>query len=73
MLGMPSSVIRRACISLAHAREGRAALSKAHSCAMNTNVWALLRLASAQLPNTLSATASSTKRSLAGHPVATDE
>jgi hypothetical protein len=58
---------------LAHAREGRAALSKAHSDGMNANVWALLRLASAQLPNTLSVTANSTKRSLAGHPVATDE
>jgi len=73
MQGMPSSVTRRACISLAHAREGRAALSKAHSRAMNANVWALLRLASAQLPNTVSVTANSTKRSLAGHLVATDE
>ncbi len=50
MLGMPSSVIRHVCISLAHAREGRAALSKAHSDGMNANVWALLRLASPQLP-----------------------
>jgi urease accessory protein len=47
---MPSSVIRRVCISLAHAHEGRAALSKAHRAHMNTNIWALLRLASPQLP-----------------------